>query len=77
MDTEPNRVIVTISELIERLRSSPRFSRDPCGRDSPKEAASHLIHQLTRALDSALTDWRRDRVNNAIADVQTFVDQGS
>ena len=44
---------------------------------TPKEAASHLIHQLTRALDSALTDWRRDRVNEAIADVQTYVDQES
>ena len=27
------------------------------------------------ALDSALIDWRRDRVNEAIADVQAFVDQ--
>jgi hypothetical protein len=33
------------------------------------------VHQLSRALDSALIDWRRERVKEAIADVQAFVDQ--
>ena len=42
---------------------------------SPKEAASHLVNKLTCALDSALTDWRRETIDQAIADVQAFVDQ--
>ena len=37
------------------------------------DAAAHLANQLTRALDSALTDYRREAVNNAIADVEAFV----
>jgi hypothetical protein len=32
----------------------------------------HLANHLTRALDSALTDWRRQTLNQAIADVQAF-----
>jgi hypothetical protein len=30
---------------------------------------------LVGALDSALTDWRRKRVDQAIADVKAFVEQ--
>ena len=41
---------------------------------SPKEAASHLVNQLARALDSALTDWRRETLDDAIADVKAFVE---
>ena len=40
--------------------------------ETPAAAASHLANQLTRALDSALTAWRRDTIQRAIADVQTF-----
>jgi hypothetical protein len=78
MDTELSRVIVTISGSSSTAsvhhRDFPEIHADG---NSPKEAATLLIHQLTRALDSALIDWRRDRVNEAIADVQTFVDQES
>ena len=37
------------------------------------EAATLLGHQLTRALDSALTEWRRNSIEAAIADVQAYV----
>jgi hypothetical protein len=40
---------------------------------SPAEAASHLACQLTRALDSALTVWRRETMSQAIADIEAFV----
>ena len=74
MDTEQSRVIVTIGgECVDRLRPSPRFPRDPGGGRNAQGGRLPLVHQLTRALDSALTDWRRDRVNEAIADVQAFV----
>ena len=44
--------------------------------EDPNVAATHLVNQLTRALDSALTDWRREGINKAIADVQAFLAQG-
>ena len=74
MDTEQNRVIVTSvgnsSTYCVHHHDFPEIRAEGV---SPKEAASLLVHQLTRALDSALTDWRRDRVKAAIADVQAFV----
>jgi hypothetical protein len=76
MDTEPSRVIVTLSASSSAACVHPRdFPEIRAEGSSPKEAAAHLINQLTRALDSALTDWRRDRVNEAIADVRAFVEQ--
>ena len=78
MDTELSRVIVTISGSSSTASVHHRdFPEIRAEGGSPKQAATLLIHQLTRALDSALIDWRRDRVNAAIADVQTFVDQES
>jgi hypothetical protein len=77
MDTEPSRVIVTIlgnsSTASVHHRDFPEIRAEGA---TPKEAASLLVHQLSRALDSALIDWRRDLVNEAIADVQAFVAQG-
>ena len=40
--------------------------------ENPHAAAGHLANQLTRALDHALTDWRRETLNTAIADVQAY-----
>ena len=78
MDTEPSRVIVTISASSSAACVHHRdFPEIRAEGSSPKEAAAHLVNHLTRALDSALTDWRRDRVNEAIADVQAFVTQES
>ena len=39
------------------------------------DAAGQLVNQLTRALDSALTHWRRETIEQAIADVKAFVAQ--
>lgn len=41
--------------------------------ENARDAAAHLALQLTRALDSALTPWRRDSLLTAIADVEAFV----
>ncbi len=35
-----------------------------------EEAKKNLGHQLTRALDSALTDWRRDLIQNTINEIE-------
>jgi hypothetical protein len=42
---------------------------------TPAEAAVHLVNKLARALDSALTDWRREGLSHAMADVKAFVDR--
>jgi hypothetical protein len=76
MDTDQSKVIVTIGASASTARVHHRdFPEIRAEGASPKEAASLLVHQLSRALDSALIDWRRDRVKEAIADVQAFVDQ--
>ena len=41
--------------------------------ENAADAAGQLINQLTRTLDSALTTWRRDQIQAAIADVQEFL----
>ncbi|QDV33298.1 hypothetical protein [Tautonia plasticadhaerens] len=43
--------------------------------ESPADAASQLVHHLTRALDTALTDWRRSAIEQAIADVKAYSQQ--
>jgi hypothetical protein len=76
MDSESSRVIVTIKGSSAAASVHHRdFPEIRAEGSSPQEAASHLVNQLSRALDSALTDWRRDRVNEAIADVRAFVEQ--
>jgi hypothetical protein len=76
MDTKLSPVIVTLSGSSSTACVHHRdFPEIHAEGGSPKEAATFLVNQLHRALDSALTDWRRERVNEAIADVQAFVDQ--
>jgi len=41
--------------------------------ETPVVAANHLANHLTRALDSALTQWRRETIEHAIAEVQAFI----
>lgn len=41
------------------------------GRDA-NDASMQLANQLTRALDSALTGWRRQSIQDAISDVEKF-----
>lgn len=76
MDIDSSRVIVTISgnpsTSVVHHRDFPEIRAEGA---SPKEAASHLVNKLACALDSALTDWRRETVDHAIADVKAFVAQ--
>jgi len=41
--------------------------------ESPKAAAEQLVNHLTRALDSALIEWRRESLQNALNDVQEYI----
>ena len=74
MSSDQDRVIVTQSDAAGggvhvHHREFPEIRAD--GADS-KDAAVQLSNQLTRALDSALTKWRRDAIESAIAEVQSF-----
>jgi hypothetical protein len=78
MSNDPSRVIVTAGATAHATRVHHRdFPEIRAEGENPTVAANHLANQLTRALDSALTDWRRETLNQAIADVQAFAAQGS
>lgn len=74
MANDLSRVIVTIGVT---AAGSQVYHRDypeiRAEGKTPKDAAAHLVNQLTRALDSALTSWRRETIELAIADVRAFV----
>jgi hypothetical protein len=76
MEPPVTQVIVTTSAsssaAIVHHRDFPEIRAEG---GTPKEAASHLVNKLACALDSALTDWRRNRVDQAIADVKAYVEQ--
>lgn len=77
MSADPSRVILTCgptagSHLVNHC-DLPEIRADG---ETPVVAATHLVNHLTRALDSALTDWRRETLNQAIADVRAFVAKG-
>jgi hypothetical protein len=76
MDTDVKRVVVTISGTASAACVHHRdFPEIRAEGSSPEEAAAHLVNKLTSTLDSALTDWRRQSVDQAIADVKAFVEQ--
>lgn len=71
--TAPSPVIVsagaTPNSATVQHRDFPEIRAEG---ENAAAAASHLANQLTRALDSALTDWRRDTIQKAIKDVEEF-----
>jgi hypothetical protein len=74
MSTETNRIIVTQDPNSPTTQVHHRdFAEIRAEGSSVKEAASLLSNKLARALDSALTDWRRQVIEQAIADVKAFV----
>ena len=76
MEIDSKRVIVTISGTASAACVHHRdFPEIRAEGSSPEEAAAHLVNKLTSTLDSALTDWRRQSVDQAIADVRAFVEQ--
>ena len=74
MSSDTDRVIVTVGDstgggMQAHHREFPEIRGE--GVD-PDEAVNQLVNHLTRALDSALTKWRRDAIQNAIADAKAF-----
>ena len=78
MATAETRVIVTTgsagqaNQAVVHHRDFPEIRAEG---ENPQAAAAQLINHLTRALDSALTPWRRETIEKAIADVKEFQDQ--
>jgi hypothetical protein len=73
MDTDKDRVIVSIGAAAGATQVHHRdFPEIRAQGASPADAANQLVNQLTRALDTALTKWRRETIENAIADVRAF-----
>ena len=73
MATEQDRVIVTTGSTARATQLHHRdFPEIRAEGPTPADAATNLANHLTRALDSALTKWRRDAIEQAIAEVQEF-----
>ena len=74
MDTAADRVIVTGGVTAHTTRVHHRdFPEIQADGQSSKEAASFLANKLSLALDTALTDWRRQTLSAAVADVEAFL----
>lgn len=75
MSADVSKIIVTPGEpVLMQHRDFPEIRAE--GKGIP-EASRHLQNQLSRALDSALTEWRRESIQNAISDVKAFVETAS
>ncbi|WP_435015500.1 hypothetical protein TA3x_003040 [Tundrisphaera sp. TA3] len=73
MATEQSRVIVTTGATAHATLIHHRDFPEIRGEgESPSAAAENLANHLTRALDSALTKWRRDAIQQAIDEVRAF-----
>ena len=74
MTIDQTRVIVTTGATAHSTSVHHRdFPEIRAEGATPLEAGTHLANHLTRALDSALTQWRRETIGQAIADIQAFV----
>jgi hypothetical protein len=73
MSTDQDRVIVTTGTTAQALLVHHRdFPEIRAEGETAEAAATNLANQLTRALDSALTKWRRDAIEQAIVEVRAF-----
>lgn len=73
MGADKNRVIVSLNEAVGGTQVHHHdFPEIRAHGKSPADAATQLVNALTRALDTALTNWRREAIQQAIADVQAF-----
>ncbi len=75
MTTDLSKVVVTTGSTADAAQVYHRdFAEIRAQGETPKVAAEQLVNQLVRALDTALTNWRRDTINQAIADVKAFAE---
>ncbi len=77
MMSDTSQVIVTTEDyLLHTLHALSihhrHFPEVRSGGSSPEDAAARLAGLLSRALDSAPSDWRRVILERAIEDVRAF-----
>jgi hypothetical protein len=76
MAADPNKVIVTIGATPQATQANHRDFPDARAEgESPAIAARNLVKHLAQALDSASADQARSTIQQAIDDVQAYVDQ--
>ena len=76
MAIDQSRVIVAVGSTAHATCVHHRdFAEIRAEGETPAVAANHLVNQLTRALDSALTEWRRSTIEQAIADIREFISE--
>jgi hypothetical protein len=76
MPTDLSHVIVTEGATAQTTRVHHRdLAEIRADGQTVREAAEHLINKLSLAMDTALTDWRRQTITQAIADVKAFVER--
>lgn len=76
MDSDASRVILspgaTAGATSVHHREFPEIRAEG---PTPREAAAHLANVLSLTLDTALTDWRRQTLGQALADVKAYLAQ--
>lgn len=76
MDSDASRVIESTGFTAGAVQVNHRDFAEIRGTgDSAADAGENLCNQLTRALDSALTNWRRESIEQAIADVRSYIER--
>ncbi len=72
-EPDSSRVIVTEGVTAGNMQLHHQdFPEIRAHGESLADAAGQLANQLTRALDSALTEWRRETIQQAVADVDAY-----
>jgi len=74
MSNDADSIIVTPGATHDSSQVHHRdFPEIRADGETPHAAAGQLVNHLTRALDSALTNWRRETIQKAIAEVKAFI----
>jgi len=74
MSLDSSRVIVTSGVTADSARAYHHdFPEIRAEGATAREAVAHLANMLSLALDTALTDWRRETLGHAIADVNEYL----
>ena len=76
MPAEPSKIVVATGATAHATQvHHQEFPEIRADGPSPAEAAAHLVNQLVRARDSALTPWRLEKIDQAIAETKAFAEQ--
>jgi hypothetical protein len=75
MVADPSRVVVSTDQTTQFQVNHHDFPELRAEGESPRIAAINLIHELESQTDCTGDALHRDPLQNALADVQAFIDQ--